>query len=120
MEQERKTSPETQQIKLLKKQLFYSRITCSAIVIFLLIFSIVVIPPAVGVLRNLNELTEKLNQVDIKDLEADLNKNLEQINESLEDLDTNTLNHAIEKLDGVAETLDQAVRPLRELYQRKD
>ena len=105
---------------MMKKQLLYSRITCIAIVIFLLIFAIVLVPQAVQVLHNLNEITTELNQVDFKGLESDVKENLGKINDSLEDLDIDTLNHAIGELDKVADTLSQAVKPLTDFYGRSD
>ena len=118
MEDEQRTSQEISQTELMKKQLFYSRITCFAIVIFLLIFAVVLVPRTVRILHNLNEITTELNQVDIKGLESDVKENLGKISDSLDNLDTDTLNHAIGELDQVAETLSEAVKPLAGFYRR--
>ena len=120
MEDEQRTSQEISQTELMKKQLFYSRITCFAIVIFLLIFAGVLVPRTVRILHNLNEITTELNQVDIKGLESDVKENLGKISDSLDDLDTDTLNHAIGELDQVAETLSQAVQPLTNFYRGRN
>ena len=109
---------ETIQTKLLRKQLFYSRFTCIAVVAFLLIFSVAFLPKATRVLKNFDEVTSDLNEVDFSGLAVDTEENLEKINESLETLDMEALNHAIENLDEVVDTLSQAVRPLTNFYER--
>ena len=109
---------ETIQTKLLRKQLFYSRFTCIAVVAFLLIFAVALLPKATRVLKNLDEVTSDLNEVDFSGLALDTEENLEKITESLETLDMEALNHAIENLDEVVDTLSQAVRPLTNFYER--
>ena len=103
---------------MLRKQLFYSRFTCIAVVAFLLIFAVALLPKATRVLKNLDEVTSDLNEVDFSGLALDTEENLEKINESLETLDMEALNHAIENLAEVVATLRQAVRPLTNFYER--
>lgn len=69
-------------------------------------------------MKNLDEVTSDLNEVDFSGLALDTEENLEKINESLETLDMEALNHAIENLDEVVDTLSQAVRPLTNFYER--
>ena len=109
---------ETIQTQLLRKQLFYSQFTCIAVVAFLLIFAVALLPKATRALKNLDEVTSDLNEVDFSGLALDTEENLEKINESLETLDMEALNHAIENLDEVVDTLSQAVRPLTNFYER--
>ena len=109
---------ETIQTKLLRKQQFYSRFTCIAVVAFLLIFAVALLPKATRGLENLDEVTSDFNEVDFSGLALDTEENLEKINESLETLDMEALNHAIENLDEVVDTLSQAVRPLTNFYER--
>ena len=59
---------ETIQTKLLRRQLFYSRFTCIAVVAFLLIFAVALLPKATRVLKNLDEVTSDLNEVDFSGL----------------------------------------------------
>lgn len=84
----------------------------------MLIFAVALLPKATRVLKNLDEVTSDLNEVDFSGLALDTEENLEKINESLETLDMEALNHAIENLDEVVDTLSQAVRPLTNFYER--
>ena len=84
----------------------------------MLIFEVALLPKATRVLKNLDEVTSDLNEVDFSGLALDTEENLEKINESLETLDMEALNHAIENLDEVVDTLSQAVRPLTNFYER--
>lgn len=118
MEREPIGGEERIQTELLKKQLFYSRLTCIAVVVFLVIFTAALLPKSVKVLNTLEEITSELNEVDFGGLAEDTEENLEKINESLEVLNLEALNNAIENLDQVVDTLSQAVKPLTNLYER--
>ena len=62
---------ETIQTKLLRKQLFYSRFTCIAVVAFLLIFAVALLPKATRVFKNFDEVTSDLKELYLSALDFD-------------------------------------------------
>lgn len=111
---------ESPQIKLMRKQLFYLRLICAAVIVFLVIFTVAVLPGTIRVLHNLDEISSDLNKIEFGELARDIELNLQKVSDSLDELDVDTLNHAIESLDEVADTLSQAVKPLTNFYGRFD
>ena len=109
---------ESPQIKLMRKQLFYLRLICAAVIVFLVIFTVAVLPGTIRVLHNLDEISSDLNKIEFGELARDIELNLQKVSDSLDELDVDTLNHAIESLDEVADTLSQTVKPLTNFYGR--
>ena len=81
---------ESPQIKLMRKQLFYLRLICAAVIVFLVIFTVAVLPGTIRVLHNLDEISSDLNKIEFGELARDIELNLQKVSDSLDELDVDT------------------------------
>lgn len=110
------------QLDILKRQLWYSRISAIAIVILVLVLSIsvvTIVPKLNQVLVELEQITADLSDEDIQKMVKNINdlteasqKGVQQATDKLNKIDLESLNEAIDDLNSV-------VSPLARLFGKK-
>lgn len=120
--QENMQDIQEEQLRLMKKQLFYSRLTAVTAIVLVLVFAVTLItvtPKLNQVLGNLQEISSDLKEEDVREMVQNINRlaetsqsSVEEATEKLNQVDFDSLNEAIRDLNNV-------ISPLAKLLGKK-